>query len=79
MFHANPILTALNPRRAVGGKNVILFSEIIAGNLESIEGYYIPRIHRDRVKQVGLQPTGYNHSMFNAIIDNISSLAMTHT
>ena len=53
MFHTNPILTALNPRRAKGGKNVILFSEILARNVESLEGYYIPRIHRDCVKQVG--------------------------
>ncbi|KAI0229573.1 WD repeat-containing protein on Y chromosome [Lamellibrachia satsuma] len=51
-FHTNPMLTALNPKRAIGGRDAIPFSDILCQNVEFLEGYYIPCIHRDRVMQL---------------------------
>ncbi|KAK2181266.1 hypothetical protein NP493_404g02060 [Ridgeia piscesae] len=51
-FHTNPMLTSLNPKRAIGGRDTIRFSTILRKHVEFVEASYTPCIHRDHVMQL---------------------------
>ncbi|KAK2175398.1 hypothetical protein NP493_732g02019 [Ridgeia piscesae] len=66
-LQVSPVLTALNPKRAVGKRDRLPFSEILAEKIEFIEGYYMPGIHHDSVKQV----------MFSVHLNSVVSMSLS--